>query len=70
MRLLAIVSGDYGELGVAMYFLQGLRLPESQVLLLPASLRYTQVALPGVDVRAYSGSATSAARSPRRDPTR
>lgn len=54
MKLLVIVSGDYGELGTAMYFLQGLRSPQVQVLLLPASLAHTMASMPGLDVRTYA----------------
>ena len=55
MRLVVIVSGDYGELGAAMYFLQGLRSPESPVLMLPTSLAHTKPAMDGLTVRAYAG---------------
>jgi len=38
-RLIAIVCPDYGELGHAMYFLQGLALSVPPIVLLPASLQ-------------------------------
>lgn len=37
-RTLVIVSSDYGEMGAAMYFLQGIDLPEPPVVLLPDML--------------------------------
>ncbi len=39
-RLLVIVSGDYGELGAALYFLGGLRLSVPPLLLLPPQLMH------------------------------
>lgn len=38
MRLLVVVSNDYGELGNALYFLEGLSLPRPAVLMLPPAL--------------------------------
>jgi hypothetical protein len=54
MRLMVIVSGDYGELGAAIYFLQGLRSTQPPVLLLPAALGDTADATQGLDVRPFS----------------
>ncbi|RQP22102.1 hypothetical protein [Piscinibacter terrae] len=52
-RLLVIVSGDYGELGGAMYFLNGLRLATPATVLLPASLRQSQSPIDGIAPRVY-----------------
>ena len=52
LRVLVVVSNDYGELGSAMYFLRGLAAEASAVILLPQSLRH---ALPGrPDVHCYA----------------
>lgn len=55
MRLLVIVSGDYGEIGAAMYFLQGLKPAHVPVVLLPASRARAMSAMPGIDLRTYEG---------------
>ena len=54
MRLLVVVSGDYGELGTAMYFLNGLRSAQRPVLLLPESLAHTMATTPEREVRTYA----------------
>lgn len=54
MRLLVIVSGDYGELGGAMYFLNGLSLASRPVLLLPAALKQPDLATAALDIRTYA----------------
>ncbi len=54
MRLLVIVSSDYGELGTAMYFLKGLEAGASPVLLLPPPLDRSADVLPGMETRIYS----------------
>lgn len=53
MRLLVIVSGDYGELSVAKYFLGGLQIAPMPVMLVPAGLRQPEGVEAGVDVRTY-----------------
>lgn len=55
MKLLVIVSGDYGELGAAMYFLQGLRVAQAPVLMLPTALRASAGTPAGLDLRAFAG---------------
>jgi hypothetical protein len=52
-RLLVIVSGDYGELGGAMYFLDGLALATPATVLLPAALRQAHPPLAGIELRSY-----------------
>ena len=52
-RLLVIVSGDYGELGGAMYFLDGLGLATPATVLLPATLRQAQAPIAGIELRSY-----------------
>lgn len=53
MKLLVIVTGDYGELGAAMYFLHRLETISRPMLLLPASLEHAIGATPELDVRTY-----------------
>lgn len=53
LRLLVIVSGDYGELGGAMYFLRGLGLAEPPTVLLPRSLQHAVASSPQMQVHAY-----------------
>lgn len=62
MRVMAIVSADYGELGGALYFLQGLALREAPVLLIPPALRGALAAHPGVTVGGYATLADIRAR--------
>lgn len=57
-RLLVVVSSDYGELGGALYFLQGLSPRSTVTLLVPASLRdVVQGGEWHASVRTYQGSA-------------
>jgi hypothetical protein len=51
---MVIVSGDYGELGTAMYFVKGLPATPCPMLMVPAPLVHTMPAMPGMDVRTYS----------------
>ena len=53
LRLLVIVSADYGELGGAMYFLHGLGLSVPPTVLLPASLGHSLGDSPELRVRSY-----------------
>lgn len=52
-RLLVIVSGDYGELGAALYFLAGLHLSVPPLLLLPPQLVHAMQGHPGLAVQAH-----------------
>jgi hypothetical protein len=56
-RLLVVVSGDYGELGAALYFVQGLGLAVPPLLLLPASLEQLGQDEGGVRTGSYHGAA-------------
>jgi hypothetical protein len=53
MRLLVIVSGDYGEIGAAMYFLRGLHSAHAPVVLLPEARAQSISAMPGLELRTY-----------------
>lgn len=53
MKLLVIVTGDYGELGAAMYFLHHLETVSRPLLLLPAALEHAIAATPELEVRTY-----------------
>ena len=53
MRLLVIVSTDYGELSQAKYFLAGLGAAPMPMMLVPAVLRHPEGIEAGVDVRTY-----------------
>lgn len=55
MRLLVIVSGDYGELGGAMYFLHGLGLTVPPTVLIPASLSHALSDRADMRVHSYRG---------------
>ena len=55
MKLLVIVTGDYGELGAAMYFLHQLETESRPLLLLPAALEHAIAATPELEVRTYRG---------------
>lgn len=52
MRLLVIVSGDYGELGLAASFVRGLATAQC-TMLMPALLAHSMRDLPGVELRTY-----------------
>lgn len=54
IRLLVIVSGDYGELGGAMYFLRGLGLAQPPTVLLPQSLGHAVASSDQMQVHAYA----------------
>jgi|GEM_PF-2071153 len=53
IRLLVIVSSDYGELGAAMYFISGLQLEVMPAMLLPEALAQRSDPLPGVAATTY-----------------
>lgn len=55
MRVMAVVSGDYGELGLALYFLQGLRLGRPPVVAVPPALAEAVAGSPGVESRVFDG---------------
>lgn len=52
-RLMVVVSGDYGELGGAMYFLQGLALATPPLVLLPATMAGEPLDAAALQVRHY-----------------
>jgi len=54
MRFMVVVSGDYGELGAALYFLRGLPPEPRPVLALPPSLLGAADDTPGVDVQSFA----------------
>jgi len=53
MRLLVIVSGQFGELGLARYFLGGLGIDPPPIMMVPASLGQPEGIEPGVVIRTY-----------------
>ena len=55
LRLLVIVSGDYGELGGAIYFLQGLGLTAPPTVLIPESLSHALSDRDDMSVHSYRG---------------
>ncbi|HEX5628496.1 MAG TPA: hypothetical protein VFX72_02920, partial [Usitatibacteraceae bacterium] len=54
MRLLVIVSGHFGELSLARYFLGGLGMERVPVMMVPAALGQPPGLEPGVDIRTYA----------------
>lgn len=62
VRLLVIVSGDYGELGGAMYFLRGLGSRACATVLVPQSLRHALSSSGEMEVHAYASLADIEAR--------
>lgn len=55
LRLLVVVSGDFGELGAALFWLQGLRTSVPPRVLLPAVLARAAPTEGGADFRIYEG---------------
>lgn len=56
-RVLVVVSNDYGELGAALYFLQGCPLASRPRVLLPSALAHALDSGPQAEVAVYRGAA-------------
>lgn len=54
MKVLAVVSTDYGELGNALYFVDGLELDTRPLVMLPQRMQALEPAPAGLDIRHYS----------------